>query len=77
MANLRKWLGLKANIEMLYLVDEMFRQDSKDIVITFGKPIPYITFDKRMNDNKWTSLIREHVYKLQADPDAEFIVDKL
>lgn len=76
MANLRKWLGLKANIEMLYLVDEMFRQNSKDIVITFGKPIPHSTFDKRMNDNKWTALIREHVYKLQADPDAEFIVDK-
>lgn len=75
LANLRKWLGMKANIEMLYLVDEMFRQDNKDIVITFGKPIPVSTFDKRMNDNKWAARIREHVYKLQANPDALFTVD--
>ncbi|MFH1121434.1 MAG: 1-acyl-sn-glycerol-3-phosphate acyltransferase [Bacteroidota bacterium] len=72
-ANLRKWLGLKANIEMLYLVDEMFRQNNKDIVITFGKPIPVKTFDRRMSDNEWTALVREHVYKLKADPDAQFI----
>lgn len=75
LANLRKWLGMKANIEMLYLVDEMFKQDNKDIVITFGKPIPISTFDKRMNDNKWAARIREHVYKLQANPDALFTVD--
>ncbi|MHC1778442.1 MAG: 1-acyl-sn-glycerol-3-phosphate acyltransferase [Lentimicrobium sp.] len=75
LANLRKWLGMKANIEMLFLVDEMFKQDNKDIVITFGKPIPVGTFDKRMNDNKWAARIREHVYKLQANPDAQFTVD--
>jgi putative hemolysin len=75
LANLRKWLGMKANIEMLFLVDEMFKQDNKDIVITFGKPIPVGTFDKRMNDNKWAARIREHVYKLQANPDAQFAVD--
>ena len=77
LANLRKWLGLKANIEMLYLVDEMFRQSDKEIVITFGKPIPTATFDRRMNDNAWASLIREHVYKLEANPDAPFIFESL
>lgn len=75
LANLRKWLGMKSNIEMLYLVDEMFRQDNKDIVITFGKPIPVATFDKRMNDAKWAARIREHVYKLQSNPDAIFATD--
>jgi len=77
LANLRKWLGLKANIEMLYLVDEMFRQSNKEIVITFGKAIPAATFDRRMNDNAWASLIREHVYKLEANPDAPFIFESL
>ncbi len=75
LANLRKWLGLKANIEMLYLVDEMFRQNNKDIVITFGKPIPVGTFDKRMKDVNWVARIREHVYKLESNPDATFSAD--
>jgi putative hemolysin len=75
LANLRKMLGLQANIEMLYLVDEMYRQDNKDIVITFGKPIPVSTFDKRMDDTQWSARIREHVYKLQSNPDATFVTD--
>ncbi|NTW23110.1 MAG: glycerol acyltransferase [Lentimicrobium sp.] len=75
LANIRKWLRLKANIEMIFLVDEMLRQDNKDIVITFGKPIPVSIFDKRMNDSKWAARIREHVYRLESDPDAEFKAD--
>lgn len=75
LANFRKWLGLKSNIEMLYLVDEMYSQDNKDIVITFGKPIPVSTFDKRMDDAQWAARIREHVYKLQSNPDAIFTTD--
>lgn len=75
LANIRKWLRLKANIEMIFLVDEMFRQDNKDIVITFGKPIPFSTFDKRMNDSKWAAKIREHVYRLESDPDELFKID--
>lgn len=76
LANFRKFIGLKANIEMLYLVDEMFRQKNKDIVITFGKPIPLSTFDKRMNDNDWAAMVRNHVYRLKADPDTAFTISK-
>lgn len=75
LANIRKWLRLKANIEMIFLVDEMFRQNNKVIVITFGKSIPVSTFDKRMNDSKWAARIREHVYFLESDPDAAFKAD--
>lgn len=75
LANLRKWLRLKANIEMLFLVDEMFKQENKDIVIIFGRPIPVEVFDKRMNDKKWTAKIQEHVYKLESNPDAEFVAE--
>lgn len=75
LANLRKWLHLKANIEMLFLVDEMFKQENKDIVIIFGKPIPIALFDKRMNDKKWTAKIQEHVYRLEGDPDALFVAE--
>lgn len=72
LANLRKWLRLKVNIEMLYLVDEMFRQSNREIRITFGKTIPVKVFDQRMNDNAWAAKVREHVYKLQSNPEAGF-----
>jgi putative hemolysin len=72
LANLRKFLGLKANIELLYRVDEMYRQKDKDIVITFGEPVPIACFDKRYRDGKWVALLREHIYRLKDDPSAIF-----
>lgn len=45
LANLRTGLGLKVNVEMLYLADEMFRQRDNHFVITAGKPIPWQEFD--------------------------------
>ncbi len=35
----RKWLGIKANIEMLLLVDGMYRQHGKHFRISVGEPI--------------------------------------
>lgn len=64
LANWRKRLGIKANIEMLYLVDEMFKQKNKIINITFGKLIPIETFDKRHTHAEWAQVLREHVYAL-------------
>lgn len=72
LARFRKKLGIKANIEMLYLVDEMFKQNNKDIVITFGKPISIDFFDKRIKDRVWAAELRKHVYKLENDANAEF-----
>lgn len=40
LSNLRTALGIKANIEMLYLADEMFRQAGSDFEIIIGRPIP-------------------------------------
>ena len=68
----RKKLGLKINIEQLFLVDEMYNFDGKPIRITFGKPIPYSTFDKRFNDRKWAELLKRHVYDLKSDPQKIF-----
>ena len=72
LANLRKWLGLKANIEMLFLVDEMFKQKSKEIIITFGEPVQLGNLTKKHNDQKWAELLRSHVYKLEKDPGLIF-----
>ena len=73
LANLRKKLGIKANIEMLYLVDEMYRQKDAVIKIIYGKPIPYSVFDNSKDDSTWASLLREHCYRLALDKDAVFL----
>jgi len=71
-ANLRKKIGIKFNIEMALLPDEMFRQRGKTIRLVFGKPIAYTTFDDRRTASQWAALVREHVYKLKENPDLEF-----
>jgi len=75
-ANLRKFLGIKANLEMLYLADETFKQKNKSFKITFGKPIHYSTFDKTMSQNDWAQRVKEHVYLLQDDKNVEFRANK-
>lgn len=68
LANFRNRLGIKSNIEMLLLVDEMFRQKNKTITITFGKPIPYLKFGKGTTDLEWAQRVKNHVYDLEKDP---------
>jgi 1-acyl-sn-glycerol-3-phosphate acyltransferase len=73
--NLAKWrkrLGIKGNIEMLYLVDEMFKQYNKDIHITFGKAISCQVFDDRYKPNEWAERMRSHVYELGKNSTAVF-----
>lgn len=64
LARLRKRIGIKANIEMFYLPDEMYRQKGKTITIIFGKPIPWETFDSSKNDGEWADWMKEQVYAL-------------
>lgn len=41
LSNIRTKLGVKANIEMLYLVDEMYKQQGQHVDVYFGKPISW------------------------------------
>ena len=75
LARIRAFLGIKANIEMLYLVDEMYRQRDQEIIITFGKPISYTIFDKRNSDLTWAQKLKSHVYRLEADNNCSFLTD--
>ncbi len=63
-ANLRKRLGIKVNIEMLYLADEMYKQKGQTITITFGKPISFDFFDKTKKDIEWAQYVKQIVYSL-------------
>jgi putative hemolysin len=71
-ANLRKSLGIKANIEMLYLSDETFQQKRKKFNITFGKPIPYEVFDDSLSQQEWAQRIKNQVYKIKENYKSDF-----
>ncbi|MFT4602219.1 MAG: putative hemolysin [Arenicella sp.] len=65
LANFRTKIGIKANVEMLYLVNELYKQTDKELHITFGKPIPHTTFDKSKRDIEWAQWIKDKVYELK------------
>jgi len=71
-ANLRKALRIKANLEMLYLSDETFKQKKKKFVITYGKPISYQKFDNSQTQYQWAQMVKEHIYKIKDDQNAPF-----
>lgn len=64
---LSRTLKLKFNIGMLFLVDELFNQAGKEFVITFGKPVPYETFDSSRTDLQWAEEMKNTVRKLSLD----------
>ncbi len=64
LARLRGKLGIKANIEMLYLVDEMFKQEGKKINFSFGKPIKWQELENGDSAKKWAEKIKETTYRL-------------
>lgn len=66
-AKLRKLLGIKVNIEMFFLPDEMFRQRNKSIIITFGKPIPWQQFDKSKKPDQWAEFVKQKVYAMAPE----------
>lgn len=57
-------LGLKMNLGMLYLVDELFKHRNEKFVITIGEKIPYTIFDKSKTDIQWAEYVREKVKNL-------------
>lgn len=71
----RKKIGIKANIEMLFLVDEMYKQKNKTITIIFGKPLSYEIFDKRFSDHQWAQKVKEHVYALHSGHKSKMITE--
>ena len=63
-ANWQKKLGLKINIAMLFLVDEMYRNVHKSFTVKIGKPIPWQTFDKSKTPMEWAKFVEDKVYEL-------------
>jgi putative hemolysin len=67
LANIRKFLHIKINIEMLYLVDEMFKQKGNEFTIRIGKPIKWETIDKSKSQSEWAEHIKKIVYSMERN----------
>lgn len=63
-ANIRKRLGIKFNIELIFLPDEMFKNKGKTFTITVGKPISYSHFDNSKSTTQWAEYVKGTVYDL-------------
>jgi putative hemolysin len=66
LSNFRKFIGIKSNIEMLYLADEMFKQRDKEIRLVFGKKIPWQTFDNTRSAPGWAEWVKSKSYELES-----------
>ncbi|MBP5723511.1 MAG: 1-acyl-sn-glycerol-3-phosphate acyltransferase [Bacteroidales bacterium] len=64
LANWRKRLGIKANIEQLYLVDELYKHKKESVSIYFGKPISYQSLTNDKSDTEWADEIKQIAYSL-------------
>ena len=73
LANFRKKVGLKVNLEMLFLVDEFYKQQGKTLVFTFSPPVPYEYFDNRYSKPEWAELLRQFVYQLGSGYTGTFM----
>jgi len=62
-ANWRKRLGIKVNVEMILLPDEMVKQKGKTFKVTFGAPISHTTFDASKTPAEWAAWLREVCYQ--------------
>jgi putative hemolysin len=61
-ANFRKKIGIKANIEMLFLPDEMFKQKGHTVKIHYGKPFDPSVLDSSRSHRQWATLIKRYIY---------------
>jgi putative hemolysin len=64
-ANWRKRLGIKSNIEMFFLPSELYKQRGRHFEIFIGKPIPWQEIKNTKSIRQWTEEIRRIVYSLE------------
>ncbi len=64
LSNLRKKLGIKFNIEMVLLPDQMYQQKGKNIHFTFGTPLSWKAFKVKDAKNS-AEIVKNIVYSLQ------------
>ena len=63
-ANIRRKLGIKANIELFWLTRELLKKRGKTISIIFGKPISHQSFDDSKTRHEWAAEVKKIAYAL-------------
>jgi 1-acyl-sn-glycerol-3-phosphate acyltransferase len=62
LANLRKALGMKFNLEMLFLPREMLKKQHTTMHVYFGSPIAWQSLDSSKTPRQWAKEIENKVY---------------
>ncbi|MDR0507669.1 MAG: glycerol acyltransferase [Dysgonamonadaceae bacterium] len=64
-ANIRKKLCIKSNIEMLLLSREMFKAKKTVFNVYFGKPVSWQTLDSTQTPQQWANWLKKQVYSIK------------
>ncbi len=68
--SIRKFFGIKANVELMLLPRELFNKRNKKIIVSIGKPISYLQLDHKTPHNELAAKVRSYLYQLKNnDPD--------
>ena len=57
-------LGIKFNLAMLFLPDELFKGQHKRYKVIIGEPYPLDAFDASRSASEWAQVVRAQVYEL-------------
>lgn len=75
----RKRLGIKANLEMLFLPDEMFKARKETIKVHFSKPFDSNILNSTKTHKQWAALVHQYIYSpefMKCVPFEEYMKDK-
>jgi putative hemolysin len=70
--SIRRFLGIKANIELMLLPSEMLKKRNKKVRVFIGKPIPYTMLDNGVSHQILAEKLKQHVYSLGENPQKIF-----
>jgi len=67
LSRIRKFFRIKANIEMLYLSDELFKQRNKTMIFRVGDPIYVNQTLSDVDERKVAQIVRDKVYDMAQE----------
>lgn len=65
LSRFRMFLGIKTNIEMIYLANELYKQQNKTFTFIVGDPIKIDEMNPNLSDIQLTEKIRKALYALK------------
>jgi putative hemolysin len=72
LAVLRKKFGIKANLEMFFLPNELFKQKGSHLKIYIGKPVPASLLEGQRHLSRLATDLQRYIYSLPDYPGKPF-----